>query len=97
MVVSLVWLAGQRVANWQLWTWQCSSCGAGPPVSNAVDATTYIPALICCAVLQVQVEVDKDSKQAKKAAQKSAAASTGLDAFLSQIEQKKKVRRQCET
>jgi hypothetical protein len=45
-------------------------------------------------VLQVQVEVDKDSKQAKKAAQKSAAASTGLDAFLSQIEQKKKVRQQ---
>jgi hypothetical protein len=41
----------------------------------------------------VQVEVDKDSKEAKKAAQKSAAASTGLDAFLQQIESKKKVSR----
>jgi hypothetical protein len=42
--------------------------------------------------VQVQVEVDKDSKEAKKAAQKSAAASTGLDAFLQQIESKKKVK-----
>jgi hypothetical protein len=38
------------------------------------------------------VQVDADSKEAKRAAQKSAAASTGLDAFLQQIESKKKVR-----
>lgn len=36
--------------------------------------------------------MDKDSKEAKRAAQKSAAASTGLDAFLQQIESKKKAR-----
>lgn len=53
-----------------------------------------ISAVSCCDV-QVQVEVDKDSKEAKKAAQKSAAASTGLDAFLQQIESKKKVSIQC--
>lgn len=42
--------------------------------------------------LQVTVQVDKDSKEAKKAAEKSEAAASGLDAFLQQIESKKKVR-----
>lgn len=37
------------------------------------------------------MQVEADSKEAKRAAQKSAAASTGLDAFLQQIESKKKV------
>lgn len=41
--------------------------------------------------LQVTVQVDKDSKEAKKAAEKSEAAASGLDAFLQQIESKKKV------
>jgi hypothetical protein len=43
--------------------------------------------------LQVEVRVDKDSKEAKRAAekQKAAAAAGGLDAFLTQIESKKKV------
>jgi hypothetical protein len=37
------------------------------------------------------VEVDRDSKAAKQAAAREAAASKGLDAFLKNIEQKKKV------
>lgn len=39
------------------------------------------------------MQVDKDSKEAKQAAERSAAAATGLDSFLKQIESKKKVRR----
>eukprot|EP00775_Hariotina_reticulata_P003497 gene3497-3766_t len=39
----------------------------------------------------VSVQVDKDSKEAKQAAERSAAAATGLDSFLKQIESKKKV------
>lgn len=62
-------------------------CPTSRRLQAAWQAIGFLP------VLQVQVEVDKDSKEAKRAAQKSAAASTGLDAFLSQIEQKKKVRR----
>jgi hypothetical protein len=43
---------------------------------------------------QVELKVDKDSKEAKRAAekQKAAAAEGGLDAFLQQIESKKKAR-----
>jgi hypothetical protein len=45
--------------------------------------------------LQVELRLDKDSKEAKRAAekQKAAAAAGGLDAFLTQIESKKKVSR----
>jgi hypothetical protein len=46
--------------------------------------------------LQVSVQVDKDSKEAKQAAERSAAAATGLDSFLKQIESKKKVRQRCQ-
>lgn len=38
------------------------------------------------------MQVDKDSKAAKRAAEKAVAAESGLDSFLQQIEQKKKVR-----
>eukprot|EP00879_Flechtneria_rotunda_P001421 GHRR01001574.1.p1 GENE.GHRR01001574.1~~GHRR01001574.1.p1 ORF type:complete len:355 (+),score=176.98 GHRR01001574.1:219-1283(+) len=41
--------------------------------------------------IQVAVQVDKDSKEAKRAADRAAAADSGLDAFLNQIESKKKV------
>eukprot|EP00877_Chromochloris_zofingiensis_P003644 jgi/Chrzof1/13280/Cz07g27110.t1 len=41
--------------------------------------------------IKVTVEVDKDSKEAQKAAERSKPPATGLDAFLSEIEKKKKV------
>lgn len=48
--------------------------------------------LLCMISDQVTVEVDKDSKEAQKAAERSKPPATGLDAFLSEIEKKKKVR-----
>jgi hypothetical protein len=43
--------------------------------------------------IEVAVQVDKDSKEAQKAAEKSSskAAASGLDAFLQEVEKKKKV------
>lgn len=49
----------------------------------------------CMPALQVELRLDRDSKEAQRAAekQKASAAAGGMDAFLQQIESKRKVGR----